>query len=179
MRLDIYSGTNRVFAEGIGPECAWSWSLNALAGEQGGCVDDTKAAELRHGIELPGLFYTLKEVRERGAEVELIGSVGTESGPEWQLRVTLDDGFAQDYFIDQETHQVTRTRDFRAVLPSADAGEVLIETRFESPVWIERVLRFERQVSVNVNTGEELGTTTVVGLEFNPEVSAAMFEAEG
>ncbi len=176
MRMDIYAGPNRVYAEGISAECAWSWSLNALSGEQGGCVDETKAAALKHSIELPGLFYTLKDVRDRGAEIELIGSVGTASGPEWQLRLTLEDGFTQDYFIDQASYQVTRTRDFRAVEPTADGNEVLIETRFESPVWIERVLRFERQVNVNVNTGEELGTTTVLALEFNPEVSVDSFE---
>ena len=177
MRMDIYAGPNRVYAEGIGPECAWSWSLNPLSGEQGGCVEDAKADALRHGIELPGLFYTLKDVRDRGADIELIGSVGTASGPEWQLRLALEDGFTQDYFIDQETYQVTRTRDFRAFQPEVDPTEVLIETRFESPVRVERVLRFERQVNVNVNTGEELGTTTVIGLEFNPEVSAGAFEA--
>jgi hypothetical protein len=103
--------------------------------------------------------------------------VGSESGPEWQLRVTLEDGFAQDYFIDQATYQTTRTRDFRALQSGTDPREVLIETRFESPVWIERVLRFERQVNVNVDTGEELGTTTVLDLEFNPRVAPEVFEA--
>ncbi|MEE4174888.1 MAG: hypothetical protein V2I57_11605 [Xanthomonadales bacterium] len=176
MRMDIYAGANRVYAEGISPECAWSWSLNPRAGEPGGCVDDRKAAALRHSLELPGLFYTLRDVRDRGAAVELIGSVGTAAGPEWQLRGTLDDGFTQDYFIDQATNQVTRTRDYRAVQPTSDAAEVLIETRFESPIWIERVLHFERQVNVNVNTGEELGSTTVLELEFNPEISAETFK---
>jgi hypothetical protein len=175
-RLDIYTEANHVFAEGISPECAWSWSLNAHSGEQGGCVDDTRAATLRHSLELPGLFYTLRDVRDRGAGVELIGSVGSKSGPEWQLRVTLEDGFAQDYFIDQATYRITRTRDYRALQSGTDPREVLIETRFEAPVWVERVLRFERQVNVNVDTGEELGTTTVLELEFNPAVSEETFE---
>lgn len=176
MRMDIYAGARRVYAEGISTECAWTWSVNPRAGESNGCVDGEKAAALRHSLELPGLFYTLNDVRDRGATVELVGSVGTASGPEWQVRVTLDDGFTQDYFIDQATNQVTRTRDFRAVGPANGAAEVLIETRFESPVWIDRVLRFERQVNVNVNTGEELGTTTVLELEFNPDISAEILQ---
>lgn len=174
--MDVFAGQQRVFAEGVSPECAWSWSMNPPAGEQGGCVDERKAAELRHYIELPGLFYTLKDVRDRGARIQLIGSVGSESGPEWQLRLTLEDGFTQDYFIDQVSYLITRTRAFRALQPQVDPTEVLIETRFEAPYWVERVLRFERQVYVNVNTGVELGTTTVLDVAFNPEFSAETFE---
>lgn len=178
MRIDIFAGQQRVFAEGIGSECAWSWNPNPLVGERGGCVGEAKAASLRHGIELPGVFYTLRDVRDRGARVELVGAVGSESGPEWQLRVTLEDGFSRDYFIDQETYRITRARDFRAFQPAVDPTEVLLETRFESPYWVEGVLRFKRQVTVNVNSGEMLGTTTVLDLAFNPDVSAETLEAE-
>lgn len=178
MRIDVYAGDERVFAEGISPVCAWSWSPKQPVGKRGGCVGKTEAATLRHGLELPGLFYTLKDVRDRGAEVELIGSVGSASGPEWQLRVTLEDGFSRDYYIDQETHRITRARDFRAFHPAIDATKVLIETRFESPIWVEGVLRFQRQVNVNVDSGETLGTTSVLGLEFNPGLSAEVFEPE-
>jgi hypothetical protein len=177
MRIDIHAGGERVFAEGISPECAWSWNPNRPAGDRGGCVGEARAATLRHGLELPGLFYTLKDVRDRGAGVQLIGPVGSETGPEWQLRLTLEDGFSRDYFIDQETYRITRARDFRASHPAVDSEEQLVETRFESPQWVEGVLRFERQVNVSVGTGETLGITTVLDLEFNPDVSAETFAA--
>lgn len=178
MRIDIFAGQERVYAEGIGSACAWSWNPSQLVGDRGGCVGEAKAASMRHGIELPGVFFTLRDVRDRGARVELIGAVGSESGPEWQLRVTLEDGFSRDYFIDQATYRITRARDFRAFRSAIDPTEVLLETRFESPYWVEGVLRFERQVTVNVNSGEMLGTTTVLDLAFNPDVSAEMFEAD-
>lgn len=178
MRIDIFAGEERVFAEGLGPECAWSWRANQPAGEQGACVGEAEAAALRHGLELPGLFYTLKDVRDRGAEVQLIGSVGSETGPEWQLRVTLEDGFSRDYYIDQETYRITRARDFRAFHPAVDPTEVLIETQFKSPHFVEGVLRFRRQVNVNIDTGAILGTTVVLDLAFNPEVSAETFEPD-
>jgi hypothetical protein len=177
MRIDFYAGAQRIFAEGVSNECAWSWNRNPPAGVRGGCVGEAEAAALRHGVELPGLFYTLKDVQDRGAMIQLIGPVGSESGPEWQLRLTLEDGFSRDYFIDQETNRITRARDFRAFQPALDPAEVLIETRFEAPEWFDGVLRFERQVNVNVNTGEILGTTTVLDLEFNPEVTEESFEA--
>lgn len=177
MRIDVYAGDQRVFAEGVSESCPWSWNPRQPAGEPGGCVSEADASLMRHGIELPGQFFTLEEVRDRGASVQLIGSVGSESGPEWQLRVALEDGFTQDYFIDQVSYLITRSRDFRAFDASLEATESLIETRFEAPEWVEGVLRFGRQVNVNVNTGEPLGTTTVLDLEFNPEVSAGQFES--
>jgi len=178
IRIDVYAGTERIFAEGISRECAWAWNRNRPAGERGGCVGEAEGAALRHGLELPGLFYTLKDVRDRGAQVRLIGAVGSESGPEWQVRMTLPDGFTRDYFIDQETFRITRARDFRAFHPATDPTEILIETRFESPEWVEGVLRFGRQVNANIDTGETLGTTTVLDLEFNPELPVEMFAAD-
>ena len=178
VRMDVFTGKTRVFSEGVSPACVWSWSPNQPAEERGACVGDEEAAALRHGVELPGLFHTLRDVRDRGAAVHLVGSVGSSSGPEWQLRVTLEDGFSRDYFIDQESYEITRARDFRAFHPATDPTEVLIETRFESPHRVEGILRFQRQVNVNVNTGDVLGTTTVLNLEFNPDVTAETFEAE-
>lgn len=178
VRMDIFAGKTRVFSEGLNPVCAWSWSPRQPAQERGACVGDAEAAALRHGVELPGLFHTLRDVRDRGAEVRLVGSVGSASGPEWQLRVTLEDGFSRDYFVDQASYEITRARAFRAFQPATDPTEVLIETRFESPHRVEGILRFQRQVNVNVNSGDVLGTTTVLDLEFNPDITAETFEAE-
>jgi len=177
MRIDIYSGKERVFAEGLTSKCAWEWNPGQSAEELGACVGETETGALRHGIEMPGNFYTLKDVGERGAKVYLVGEIETDSGPEWQVRVTLSDGFSRDYFISQESNRITRARDYRAFHPGIDPTEVAIETRFEDPESIEGVLRFRQQVNVNADTGEVLGTTTVRSVEFNPDVSAETFEA--
>ena len=160
MRIDIYAGEDRVFAE-----------------ELGACVGETETAALRHGIEMPGHFYTLKEVCDRGAMVELIGQVEIDAGSEWQVRLMLPDGFSRDYFIDQETYRITRARDHRAFHPGIDPTKVSVETRYEAPEFVDGVLRFKRQVNVNTDTGEVLGTTQVLSVEHNPEVTEAMFAA--
>ena len=173
MRIDIYAGEDRVFAEGLTAKCAWEWNPGQPEEELGACVGEAETGALRHGIEMPGNFYTLLDVHERGDKVELVG----ETKEEWQVRVTLSDGFSRDYFIDRETHRLTRARDNRAFHPGIDPTKVNIETRYEEPRFVEGVLRFKRQVNVNVDTGEVLGTTKIVGVTHNPEVKDGMFEA--
>jgi hypothetical protein len=180
MRIDIYAGDQRVFAEGLmdGPEgaCAWEWTPDKPESELFQCVGEKETAALRHGIELPGNFFTLQDVRERGATIELIGDVASGDEPEWHLRVTLPDGFARDYFVDQETSLISRARDYRAFHPGVDPTEINVETRYEEPQVVGGVTRFMRQVNVNVDTGEVLGTTTVLSVEHNPEISEGHFE---
>lgn len=187
MRIDIYSEGQRVYAEGLmetpdGPEdmCAWEWYPGMTAEDSAKCVGETEAAALRHGLEMPGHFYTLQDVRERGATVELIGEAHNEhadkGGAEWQIRVTLPDGFSRDYFIDQESHRLTRGRDKRAFHPGIDATEITVETRVSEPFMLDGVLRSRRQESYNVETGEWLNTTLVLLAEHNPEIVEGMFE---
>lgn len=177
MRIDIYAGEDRVFAEGLTSECAWAWNPGQAEEDLGVCVGETETAALRHGIEMPGNFFTLRDVRERGATVELIGEVATGAKAEWHIRVTLTDGFARDYFIDQTSFRITRARDFRAFHPGIDSTKVNIETRYEDPQTVKGVLRFQRQVNVNIDTGEVLGTTQILSVEQNPELEIGMFEA--
>lgn len=184
MRIDIYSEGQRVYAEGLmetpGGVCAWEWYPGMTAEDSAKCVGETESAALRHGIEMPGHFYTLQDVREHGAKVELIGEVqnddGGEGSPEWQLRVTLPDGFSRDYFVDQESHRITRGFDRRAFHPGIDATEITVETRVSEPFILDGVLRSRRQESYNVETGEWLNTTLVLLAEHNPEITEGMFK---
>lgn len=169
MRIDIMAGDQRVFAEGLNDGQAWEWTPSVGRVAVGG----EAAAALRHGIDLPGRFFTFAEVRERGARVGLVE--GAADAPEWQLRVTLPDGFVKDYWLDRETHLVTRTRDLRAFHPSIDPTEVVIETRHSEPRWTGGVLSHTRIDNVNAVTGEWLGTTRVRSVEYNIGLPAAFF----
>ncbi len=177
MRIDIYAEDQRVYAEGLGAKCAWEWRPDQPAEELGQCVGAKETAALRHGIELPGHFYTIEQVRARGAKVELIGAEQTDTGAEWQVRVTLADGHWRDYFIDQDTYRINRGRDQRAFHPGVDPLEITVETRLEAPQLLDGVLRFMRQESFNGVTGEWLNTTTVIEAEHNPAIIEGMFEA--
>lgn len=173
MRIDIYSGDDRVFAEGLTSKCAWEWNPGQPPEALGECVGETETGALRRGIVLPGHFYSLSDVHVRGEQVELVD----ESDSEWQVRVTLDDGFSRDYFINKTDYRFTRARDHRAFHPGIDPTKVNIETRYEEPEFINGALRFMKQVNVNIDSGEVLGTTTVTAYEVNPPTTADMFEA--
>ncbi|MDX1556629.1 MAG: hypothetical protein R3212_11425 [Xanthomonadales bacterium] len=178
MRIDIYAGGQRVFAEGLDGDCGWAWQPSADGGEPmiEPCVDEKETAALRHGTQMPGHFFTLKDVGERGAKLELIGEEVTDAGAYWQVRVTLPDGFERDYFIDQETKLIAMARDQRAFHPGIDPVEITVESRYSNPRTIDGVLRYMKQENTNAVTGEWLGTTTVLTIEHNVEIPEGMFE---
>lgn len=171
MRIDIRSDGEHVFSEGLDQEDAWAWSPEDGVSTQ----SEAGAQALLHGIEMPGHFYTLLAVRDRGAKVTLVGALTEGGRSEWQVHVVMADGFERDYFIDQSTHRLTRQRDHRAFHPDVDPTLVTVETRFEDPELVDGVLVFMRQEQTNLDTGEWLGTTRVQSVEFNiPDVAGAL-----
>lgn len=172
MRIDIFAGEQRVFAEGLDDEGAWQWNRDAgvTASNSAG------ATALRNGIESPGRFWTLGQLREQGLEVQLIEGQPLAREGEWQLRLTPADGPELDYFLDRETCLPTREVSRRAFHPDVDPTAVSIETAFSEPERIDSVLRFRRSESRNLDTGEWLGTTAVRSVEHNVDLAKGVFE---
>ena len=171
MRIDIEAGGERVFSEGLHQGQAWEWrpteGLQTVGGEA--------AAALRHGIEMPGRFFTLEQARARGVDIELVPSEEAEQRGQWQLRVTLADGFGADVFIDQATARVVRSRDFRAFHPTSDPTQTVIETRHQGEVWVDGVLRATRSENHDVTNDQWLGTTQIRSIEHNVEIPEGFF----
>lgn len=168
MRIDVFVGGERVYAEGLDGERAWQWTPDGGVQPQGAAG----AAALRHGIETPGKFHTLEQVRSRGARVELVATGGLARPGEWQVRVTLADGAVVDYFIDRETFLATREVSRRAFHPDADPTEVPVETVHGEPFFVDGVLRFRRSEQRNLDTGAWLGTTVVRSVSHGVEIEA-------
>lgn len=175
MRIDIEAGGQRVFSEGLYQGRAWQWTPGGGFEEQ----DETAAAALRHGIDFPGRFFSMEEVRERGADITLVGEVAQDERRQWQLRLILPDGFSRDYFIDKESGITTRERDYRAFHPAVDARKETVETRFENALWVGGVLYFAKTENVNADTGGWLGTTEIRSVEHNVELDGSYFEPGG
>jgi hypothetical protein len=171
MRIDIEADGQRVFSEGLDLGRAWQWTPGDGVKPSG----EAGAQALRHGIVSPGRFFTLGQARARGARISL---ADTADETEWRLRVTLADGSAHDYFIDRKTFLPTRDADNRAFHPDLDATEVLVESRYSDPRWVDGVLRFARTDNVNLDTGEWLGTTIARSMEHNIEIPEGYFRPE-
>jgi hypothetical protein len=174
MRIDVEADGQRVFSEGLDKGKAWQWTPTGGVTQQ----DEAGAATLRHGIEFPGRFFTLPEVRERGAVISLLGEVMDRGQPQWELRVTLQDGASRNYFIDQQSGLTARTRDRRAFHPGVDPTLVTIETRYSDPTRIDGLLLYRRSDNVNLDSGEWLGTTEVLGVEHNVELPDDYFASD-
>lgn len=172
MRIDIEADGQRVFSEGLHHDKAWQWTPGSGFEDQ----DVAAAAALRHGIDFPGRFFTMSQVRERGASITLEGAVAEDDQQQWQLRLVLPDGFSRDYFIDQETGLTVRERDYRAFHPAIDATRETVETRFEGELWVDGVLRSTRSENINAETGEWLGTALVRSVEHNIDIEEGYFQ---
>lgn len=173
MRIDIFAGQQRVFAEGLNEEGAWQWIPDAgvTASNAAG------AATLKRGIESPGRFWTLGQLQARGLDIELLEAGPLANAGEWQLRLTRDDGSTFDYFLDRETCLPTREVSRRAFHPDADATVVPLETAYSEPERFDGVMRFRRGESRNLGTDEWLGTTVVRSFEHNVVLPEGYFEA--
>lgn len=174
MRIDIFADGQRVFAEGLHQGQAWEWTPQS--GRK--AVGEQPAAALRNGIEAPGKFFTLEQVRERGVTVELVPSEEAAAAGQWLLRLTMGDGRAGDWLIDRQTHRVVRTLNRRAFHPGVDPTETLVETSYEGDLWTDGVLR--RPVTTNRNVAEDawLGTTEVLSVEHNIDIPEDFFSGE-
>jgi hypothetical protein len=175
MRIDIRAGGERVFSEGLHQGQAWEW--RPAQGRQE--VDEVAAATLRHGIDMPGRFYTMEQARSRGAGIEQVPSDEAEQLGQWQLRVTLEDGFGSDFFIDKSTALVVRARDFRAFHVGNDPTKTEIETRYQGALWIDGVLRSSLTENHDITAGKWLGTTEVRSVEHNIDIPEGYFAGDG
>jgi hypothetical protein len=174
MRIDVHAGGERVFAEGLDGERAWQWT----PGDGVSLSDAQGKAALRHGIEAPGRFYTLQQLRARGARIELLEPGSQARGGEWQIRLAREDGTDIDFFLDRSSCLLTREVSHRAFHPDIDRTEVLIQTVHGEPVEVDGVLRFRLGESSNLATGEWLGTTRVRAVQHNVVLAEAFFEAQ-
>ena len=172
VRIDIEANGQQVFSEGLHDGQAWQWTPDGGYAKQ----DEAAAAALQHGVDLPGRFFTMQQVREHGATITLLGAVRDGEHSQWQLRIVLPDGFSRDYFVDQETNRIVRERDYRAFHPTLDSTRQTIETHFDGEMWLGGVLHFSRSRNVNAETGNWLGTTHVQSVKHNINIPEGYFQ---
>ena len=174
MRMDILAEDKRVFSEGLHEGGAWQWSLDGGLVQQ----DEEAAVALRRGIEMPGRFFLLQDLPNRGAQLALAGEVVDRGKRQWEIRVTMEGGFSRVLFIDDESGRLVRERDRRAISPRADGQRVTVETRKEEPAWINGTLYFGVSKNLNADTGEWLAITRVDSVEHNVEIPVGYFLPE-
>lgn len=169
VRIDIFAGENRVFSEGWDGQQAWQLAKEAT---EPGIVSAEGAAALRHGLEQPGHFWTLADMRRNGHQLELNGREERGGTTYYVLELTLSDGFKNWYWVHPETCQIERNRNFRSFHPDLDPKRKWIETVFEDFRTEAGITKARRSRNVDLDTSDTLGTTTVLKIDLKPGFSA-------
>lgn len=162
MRIDVFSGTDRVFSEGLDERGAWEWPVSQPAPS---AVDHEGVGALEHGIEFN--LYSLAELRDRGHTVEWLGKETLLTVEYDVLKITLQDGFETFRFTNAETGRVDASRDFRAFHPGIDATRQQLETRYDRWQQTDGIVRATRSRTFELATEELIATATVTRVAYN------------
>lgn len=153
MRIDVFSGDDRVFSEGKDENGVWEWPGGQ---DEPVNVDHEGVGALEHGIEFN--LFALAELGDRGHEVELVGKEVIRETSYYVLKITLADGFETYKYVNEETWLVDMSRNFRALHPGIDPTQTNIETRYDEWQRVDGVLFASR--SRDFVQGSETATQT-------------------
>lgn len=125
---------------------------------------------IRHhaGVDGPFLDYV-----KRGSRAELIGRAKVGSLDAFQVRLTMMDDYATDFFIDSQSFQIVASRHTAKV--HAFGQPVTSETRFEDFRRVAGVMFPFRSREVEIATGRELNSMQWGRIEANTSIPAAWF----
>lgn len=174
MRIDILHDGRPVFTEALDGQRSWSWSPDMSEAKES---SDQGTAALRHGVEYPFKLYGLHELVGRGHRLALIGRRILDDVDYYHLRLTLDDGFQVEYFLNPDTWLIERERQMRALHVDIDPEPQWIETVYSDYRPVCGVQFPHMQVERELKSGDVLVTTTLTEIHINPAIDAARFGA--
>ncbi len=157
---------NPDFLEGY-DGAAWEWF-----GDPGITLRTVGAASgaIRHFADVEGPFL---DYANKGSSVELVGEATIEGRRAHQLRLTMMDGYATDFFIDSRSFQIVASRHTAPIHAFGEA--VTSENRFEDLRSVAGVLFPFRGREVELGTGRELNAMQWGRIEANEELPDAWF----
>jgi len=173
MRIDVYSGAERVFSEGFDGARGWELAQDQTVGK---VASDKGTAALRHGVEFPFKLFGLHELPGRGHHLEALGRERIDGVDYFAVGLTLNDGYRVTYYLDPASTLITRERQTRALHVDIDPTEELIETRYEDYRPVAGVLYPFRQVESSVASGQWLSRSTTLAVKVNPAIDPHFFE---
>jgi hypothetical protein len=173
MRIDIKADGRHVYTEGFDGKRGWQWKGAGTATVE----ESPKAtASLRHGVELPGHLFDLDEVRARGHRLKLVGRQKLDETDYYVIRLTMDDGYTTDLYLDPTSWLITRRRHEGALHVDIDPTPTTIEQRMSDFRKVSGVTFSFANTEVDLKTGKVLETTTVRAVTVNPPIDPGIFE---
>jgi len=146
---------------------AWEWYQNP--GLTVRTVGPASAAS-RHSTDVDGPFL---DYAEKGSQIELLGTETIYGQPAFQIRLTRMDGFATDYFIDQNSYLITASR--RSAPIHAFGEPVTSQTIYSDYRRVAGVLFPFAYTEVELASGAELNSMQWGEIEANREIPVDWF----
>ena len=161
VRIDIFSGGERIFSEGWDDSGGWQLPRSDSTPMP---ISDAGAAPLRHGLEQPGHLWTLHDMVSNGHSLQLLHSPEPSVQGTSLVQLTLGDGFVVWYTIDDSTCHVIAKRDFRAYHPDVDPEKRWNESRFDDFRETDGITRPWTTYDVDLASGDTIGHTRLLSV---------------
>ena len=174
MRIDIYSGNERVFTEALGPDGGWQLL-------QGATVPRDLSEDGEKAIErgLIGNLYGLHELSQFNYTLSLSETEAEDAANFWAIDQVGPDGYSKRLFMDKSSFLITRTLDTSALHPDLDATRSRTETRYTDFEAIAGILFARVTEKIDTASARVVQTVVVKQIDINPTIDATRFARPG
>jgi hypothetical protein len=170
-RVDVRVDGERVFTEAFDGSAAWQLP----AGAEGPAEASPEGTAALHRGAI-GNLYGLHERPGLGQQLELLDTMELDGIRHMPIRITHDDGFVTQVFLDAETFLVTRSRSVNALHPDADPTERRLESRHSDFREVDGVRWAFESGEWDLDTGEQLQRVTIRRIVINPPLDPTIFD---
>lgn len=171
MRIDIYSGNDRVFTEALGPDGGWQLLQGTTTSTD---LSEDGERALKRG--LIGNLYGLHELSNFGYELSLAETDTRNAENFWAIDQVVPDGYSKRLFMDKSSFLITREIETSALHPDLDSVKMQMETHFADFEAFAGVLFPRLTEKFDTVTGQVVQTVVVKETDINPTVDATEFE---
>ena len=163
-QIDVYADGKHVFCEGLDQKGPWLWPVGDSAAHD--AVADARKTGIQ-GIEFN--LYGLHRFPSRGHVLSLDGRELLDGVDYYVVRVVMKDSYETYLYINPTSWMIDRRRDFRAFHPDIDPKKAYAEKRYGDFRKVDGIVSAFSEKQVNWKTGEEVNSTVVRGMAYNPQ----------
>lgn len=171
MWIEAEYDDGEVITEGFDGEHGWEkWGSKPAE-----YVSDAAGRALNQGAQSPVHLYGLHHMEGLGADVRFRGCETIDGHKFYVINVRSRFGTDIDYYLNQKTNVLERSRTIRALHPTVDPTPITIEERWTDFRMVEGVLHPFGFSLINADTGERLSWLEVHSIGRDPEARPATF----
>jgi hypothetical protein len=174
MRIDIYSGNERVFTEALGPDGGWQLLQEATVPTD---LSEDGEKALERG--LIGNLHGLHELSEFNYTLSLSETEAEDAENFWSIDQVGPDGYSKRLFMHKSSFLITRTLDTSALHPDLDATRSQTETRYTDFEAFAGVLFARVTEKIDTASARVVQTVVVKEIDINPTIDATRFARPG